>query len=114
MADLLIKGMEMPKNCAVCPLRVDGLHTFQCMRLLDRAYTYELAEQRQEDCPLVKVPPHGRLIDADKLLPESGYDPMMFQPKYGGDHRTQYSKLMGYEIFYMVDEAPTVLEANHE
>lgn len=63
MIDLLIKGMKMPKCCGVCPLRVDGLHTFQCMRLLGRAYTYELAEQRQEDCPLVEVKPVESIED---------------------------------------------------
>lgn len=56
--------------------------------------------------------PHGRLIDADKLLPESGYEPMMFKPKYGGDHRTQYNTLMGYEILGIVEDAPTILEAS--
>lgn len=66
--DILIKNMEMPKNCAVCPLRVDGLHTFQCMRLLGRAYTYELVEQRQEDCPLILVPEHGDLVQLDDAL----------------------------------------------
>ena len=29
---------------------------------------------RHEDCPLIEVPPHGRLIDADALLGESQKD----------------------------------------
>ena len=68
MSSILIKGMKMPRCCAVCPLRVDGLHTFQCMRLLGRAYTYELAEQRQDDCPLVEVKPHGDLISRQDVI----------------------------------------------
>lgn len=67
MSDLLIKGMKMPKNCGCCPLAVGGRFTFTCMRLFGREYTYELAEQRQEDCPLKELPEHGRLIDADAL-----------------------------------------------
>ena len=45
---ILIKGMEMPKNCSECPLVV-------CLSV-------------ESDCPLVPVPPHGRLIDADALM----------------------------------------------
>jgi len=54
---ILIKGMEMPKNCGGCFLRFG-----QCSR---RIYM----ENRPSDCPLNEVPePHGRLIDADKLM----------------------------------------------
>ena len=54
--DILIKGMEMPKNCGWCPLRASCVH---------RIYM----ECRPEYCPLIEVPePHGRLIDADALV----------------------------------------------
>jgi len=53
---VLIEGMEMPKNCAGCFLRVG-----QCSK---RIYM----ENRPSDCPLNEVPePHGRLVDADAL-----------------------------------------------
>lgn len=45
---VLIKGMELPKNCDVCPLA----DTIIC---------------GAQGCPLIEVPPHGRLIDADAL-----------------------------------------------
>lgn len=50
-----VNGMEMPKNCGGCPLRASCVH---------RIYM----EERPPDCPLVPVPPHGRLIDADALI----------------------------------------------
>jgi hypothetical protein len=58
-----IKGLEMPKSCAECPVN---------MNICKRGYKYllahmELYNQRADDCPLVLVPPHGRLIDADAL-----------------------------------------------
>ena len=53
---ILIKGMEMPKRCGGCFLRVG-----ECKQ---RIYM----EDRPHDCPLVPVPPHGRLIDADALI----------------------------------------------
>lgn len=64
-----IKGMEMPKNCFDCPLNYDSI---DCMvadiALREKGggdFLYE--HERASHCPLVPVPPHGRLIDADAL-----------------------------------------------
>lgn len=46
---ILIKGMEMPKNCAKCLLKASCIH---------RIYM----GVRPSDCPLIELPPHGRLI----------------------------------------------------
>jgi hypothetical protein len=60
-----IKGMEMPTSCLSCPLQGG---TADC-RLTQKTYNWGLSE-RPSDCPLVPVPPHGRLIDADALCKE--------------------------------------------
>lgn len=71
MSDLLIKGAIMPQGCRqchfkewtnsragwFCPLR----HKFLSMRVIIQA-------KRYADCPLVAIPSHGRLIDADKVI----------------------------------------------
>ena len=44
---LVIKGMEMPKNCGDCWFE----------------HAYEFCESKYEDCPLIELPPHGDLID---------------------------------------------------
>lgn len=54
-------NMEMPTNCAQCPVN---------MEVCKKGYEYllahpELYDKRADDCPLVFVPKHGRLIDAD-------------------------------------------------
>lgn len=55
--NVLVNGMDMPKNCGCCHLRF----TKWCEA---RIYI----ETRPRGCPLVGVPtPHGRLIDADEL-----------------------------------------------
>lgn len=48
-----VKGMEMPKTCDDCflPLRY-------CPH----------AMKPNGECPLIPVPPHGRMIDADAFL----------------------------------------------
>ena len=58
---ILIKGMEMPTSCAKCKL----FGEYGCAFI--GAVGYALTEgRRSKDCPLVPVPPHGRLIDADE------------------------------------------------
>lgn len=61
---VLIKGMEMPKNCAECEFHQSGYPDWCDLSI--RARDIHNTEIRQEWCPLVEVPtPHGRLIDAD-------------------------------------------------
>ncbi len=61
---ILVKGMEMPKNCKECALYIDGA----CYAKGYRDYRSIMDTAKPDDCPLVEIPtPHGRLIDADKL-----------------------------------------------
>lgn len=62
---ILIKGMEMPKNCAECEFHQSGYPDWCDLSI--RARDIHNTEIRQEWCPLVEVPPHGRLVDADAL-----------------------------------------------
>lgn len=55
-------NMEMPKSCPECPLADEIVHC----PLTGKTYNWGLIE-RASDCPLVNVPPHGRLIDADAV-----------------------------------------------
>lgn len=61
---VLIRCMEMPKSCFECRFSIDGF-----------CYASGLVNIRANDerqitnwCPLVPVPEHGRLIDADAAL----------------------------------------------
>ena len=74
---VLIKGMEMPVDCRDCPFE---MYYMNCGETKCRATGKILAdfykpipfEGRAEECPLVEVPPHGALIDADKIPWRSG------------------------------------------
>lgn len=66
---VLIKGMEMPKNCGDCK-------AFVCYRqwagdvgdcFCGITKNDAKAKEKNADCPLVPVPPHGDLIDRNKL-----------------------------------------------
>ena len=55
-----IKGMEMPTRCYTCPCA--DLEFLDCNLMPG---TRIEQHKRLDDCPLVPVPPNGRLIDAD-------------------------------------------------
>lgn len=67
--DILIKGMDMPCMCCLCPCHDWDMETnrYYCQALKDELRIID-ENTRRNDCPLVEVPtPHGRLIDADAL-----------------------------------------------
>ena len=62
---ILIRGMEMPKNCQECGLYIEGA----CYAKGYRDYRSIMDMSKPDDCPLIEIPtPHGRLIDADALI----------------------------------------------
>lgn len=66
---ILIKGMEMPKNCMSCPFPSVGVDWYYCYcpGVDGKAYDFEQSNTVPDDCPLVALPDHhGRLVDADK------------------------------------------------
>lgn len=72
---ILIKGMEMPKNCASCPYIERDWNRPKCHaksqqgRNLPRT---KLHECRVDWCPLVYVP--ERHAPNDKLLEDAGFE----------------------------------------
>ena len=71
---ILIKGMEMPKNCDECPLLTEDGDYDVCFIGKKRVMWEwkhdkgsEVIHPKPDFCPLIEIPPHGRLIDADKL-----------------------------------------------
>ena len=64
---VLIK-MEMPKSCRECCLCDFDSNGYYCIKLEKVLDKWHVRTQRDCDCPLVEVPPHGRLIDADEFV----------------------------------------------
>ena len=54
---VIVSGMEMPEHCGYCRFRYDGI----CHALQKTQYS-------MEECPLVPVPEHGRLIESKAFL----------------------------------------------
>lgn len=60
-----IKGREMPNNCQECVCINDEY--FYCQAVGRKPQDENVISRRPDWCPIVYVPPHGRLIDADAL-----------------------------------------------
>ena len=78
-----IKDMEMPKSCEDCRFCENDGVPWCCVM---RRYIDEIS------CPLIPVPEHGRLIDADALI------------------ATERETFEDYHI----SEAPTIIPADKE
>ena len=95
---VLIKGMEMPKTCGECRFSVDGW----CYAIAsnDDQPGYINPYEKVKWCPLVPVPSHGRLIDADALL---------------ADVRAHSESYFADDFAHeWVDVAPTVIPADKD
>lgn len=70
----------------------------------------EWAERRYGTCPIVEVPPHGRLIDADCFLTETK-DVRLERPiKNNGTEIIELGELFAE----FINNAPTIIEASEE
>ena len=96
-----IKGMEMPERCWDCDLCYDSFYCRALEVQFSNREDFEPSERRLSDCPLIKLPPHGRLIDADALYPI--YADLLD----GGDVKAVIPKIV-------IDTAPTIIEAEEE
>lgn len=69
MSGVYIHGMEMPTSCCGCVFSAytpTGKIPY-CKRTKKDLVADVYFNKRDYDCPLIEVPPHGRLIDSDVL-----------------------------------------------
>lgn len=64
---VIIKDMKMPLCCDDCCFYNTYDYPTCCITNLSMGYKFNPNENRMPYCPLIEVPPHGRLIDADLI-----------------------------------------------
>lgn len=114
--DVLIKNMKMPKSCEDCQFtkkvcdiyftdKKTGVKT-PCHYVdscsLTGSWFDPFSDDSPKPCPLVLVPEHGRLIDADELA--------TYYADLEADNG-EYTEDAG-ETLRTIQNAPTVLEAS--
>lgn len=100
---VIVKGMEMPKNCQECGLYIEGA----CYAKGYRDYRSIMDTAKPDDCPLVELPEkHGRLVDADKLADLLSKE----KEKVVGEGNLFLCFAVGFAWGFIAKE-PTVVEA---
>lgn len=99
---ILIPGMEMPTSCWLCHFQDCGNCVLNNHKVVDNCI---IEDRRDEDCPLVHVPEHGRLGDLDKL--ENG---LRYMAKY--QHGERQQGILG--CCETIRLAPTIIPADKE
>lgn len=111
---VIVKGMEMPKNCKDCPF---SDHEAWCLIPGDwRERYYCPHDVVSEFCPLVEVEePHGRLIDVDGFKQDynMGNECADCEQKQKGTLKScEYDRIYSKMDFCQwLDNADTVIEA---
>lgn len=95
MMGVYINGMEMPESCEGCRFSIDGF----CYAYGAPNIAAQRGLERTNYCPLIPVPPHGRLIDADAL-------------EYHADNvRDPMGRTEKTVMWKKIEAAPTIIEA---
>ena len=94
---------DKPKRCTRPKCRFMDRDTLDC-RLQDKSW--ESFEEQYEHCPLIEVPPHGRLIDAD--FEEMHYTSMTTNPTPDVTEQDKHNSLV---IVRALQMAKTIIEA---
>lgn len=94
---------DKPKRCTRPKCRFMDRDTLDC-RLQDKSW--ESFEEQYEHCPLIEVPPHGRLIDAD--FEEQHYTSMTTNPTPDVTEQDKHNSLV---IVRALQMAKTIIEA---
>ena len=111
MADILIRGMEMPQNCFNCSTKIDPDNR----RCKIDGHVFEetlgkLTCGRDCDCPLHKLPEHGDLIDRDAL-----YALMEKYTDYGGATEPHdENQIHRDSVLFAIETAPVIVPSNKE
>lgn len=117
---VLIKGMNMPKNCGKCEFSreiynyIDGI-SFKIVRLCQMTNIYfdEIdLDKRLDNCPLVEVKtPHGELIDRDAFIKDWGLGKECNSCDQNWK-KCMYDRIYSKEDFCgWIDDPPVVIEA---
>lgn len=98
---VLIKGMSKPTECNNCEFVQHGATNDWC---------YITEKQLHCDCPLIEIPPHGRLIDADALMKTCGMATDCYDCP-NGEHGWCKRSQDAANICEAIEDAPTIIPA---
>ena len=119
-----IKDLEVPKSCLNCKWLESWMHS-NTLTSMNKIYiepryfchilrkNIDLKKSSKADaCPLVELPPHGRLIDADALMGViQDYIEEYSDLDEDGMHNLKWCAMKETEM--AINAAPTIVEADN-
>ena len=113
MKYVLIKDMKMPERCDECRLMVfedtNCVPELYCGCPIVFKAIPQGEDNRPDYCPLVELPPHGRLIDADALKAKQQEDADLFINAYTLMEKSRRDEALN--AVANIVNTPTILEA---
>lgn len=105
---ILIKNMKMPTSCYDCNcfIRDSGGIDYCCLLMQD----IEDSDKCDDDCPLVSVSPHGRLIDEESICGQ--LRPLIENP-YCYNRLQIISETLAH-CLQIISDVPTIIPAEEE
>lgn len=109
---ILIKGAKVPSGCRMCEYKewIVEVRSWICpFRHKFVSNSVLKGGKRYSDCPLVEIPPHGDLIDRDKLkndIPETDADCF--------ENCRDCTLLHQEDVWDIIDDVPTVIESEEQ
>lgn len=112
---IVIPGMEMPKSCEICPFVDDDFledyFGLCCSLTKERPHGHE----RLDTCPLIELPPHGRLCDLDSLKEIFADELNRYkQIPLDNDDKQETALLHLESAMRIITNAPTIIPAEEE
>ena len=110
MADILIRGVEMPRSCMDCRLNYGEKRPEYCLTIVCKYSNGVVIPKvtgivgRLPACGILELPEHGDLIDRDAFRAENEYymNREFINPKYEGT------------LDDLLKDAPVVIPSNKE
>lgn len=116
---VLVKGMKMPTHCTECDFWHDGVfeHCLLNIEVQNEDVPFNEGEY-PEGCPLIEIPPHGRLIDAAEISEHKYTTIPSYRKKYADGKPKSDEEIIAfkfgwnYAIDEIVENAPTIIPAS--
>ena len=100
---IVIKGMDMPKNCKECPFGEFEDAVWYACGAQCLSFKNPRGEYKPDSCPLVELhEKHGRLIDADLVIEKANHEAKAMDEPL----KSNFDVL----VEWIVDKTPTVIE----
>lgn len=113
MSEFLVK-MDTPNRCCDCPMCYDYI----LCRLAGKEFgEIECVEIVADWCPLIKIPPHGRLIDANEISEHKYATLPPYRKEYADGKPKSEDEVIAFKFGWnnaidaITENAPTIIPA---